>query len=103
MGGVEYCTKEQYIGARLALISDWLASAVGGLSPKPADREHHRNHEGHQFKRKVTRAELARLDVLNEFSEESHSVKEYGLRHDDGHCRIRVTDDTARRHGKQIL
>jgi hypothetical protein len=30
-------------------------------------------------------------------------VKEYGLRHDDGHCRIRVTDDTARRHGKQIL
>jgi hypothetical protein len=30
-------------------------------------------------------------------------VKKYGLRHDDGHCRKRVTDDTARRHGIQIL
>ena len=83
---------------------DWVAGAVrGDLSPKPADREHDRDHEGHQFKPEVTRAQLARLDVLNEFSDESHGVKKYGLRHDDGHCRKRVTDDTARRHGIQIL
>jgi len=83
---------------------DWVAGAVrGDLSPKPADREGYRDRESRQFKREVKRAQLARLDVLNEFSGESHGVKKYGLRHDDGHCQIRVTDDTARRHGRQIL
>ena len=52
---------------------DWVAGAVGGdLSPKPADREGHRYREGYQFKREVKRAQLARLDVLNEFSGERH-------------------------------
>jgi hypothetical protein len=44
----------------------------GDSSPKPADRDRHRDHEGQQFKRDVKRAQLAGLDVLNEFSEESH-------------------------------
>ncbi len=76
---------------------------VGDLSPKPTDREHHRDRESHQFKSEVKRAQLARLDVLNEFSDESHGVKKYGLRYVYGHCQIRVTDGTARRHSTQIL
>ena len=63
-------------GRGFALMWDWVAGAVrGDLSPKPADREHDRDHEGHQFKREVKRAQLARFDVLNEFSGESHGVK----------------------------
>jgi hypothetical protein len=63
-------------GRGFALMWDWVAGAVGGdLSPKPADREGQRDRESRQFKREIERAQLARLDVLNEFSGESHGVK----------------------------
>ena len=77
MGG-GYCIDEQYSGRGLPGCEIGLrvrCGDCGDLSPKPADREHHRDHEGRQFKREINRAQLARLDVSNEFSDESHGVK----------------------------